>query len=126
MGDTLAYYPSQCRASLASGMGLRPGTQAGAIANTKRRSRREFDLILGFEDLKRGASGTYSPPAPLKGPLIEVWLRLGAASSCEIVDLVNLLKGATKLENFRLAMGCPPLVDSLIGNLEGMVVRLRV
>ena len=117
MGDTLADYPSQCRASLASSMGLRPGTQAGAIANTKGRSRREFDLILGFEDVKRGTSGTHSP-TPLKGPLSEVWLRLGAASSCDIVDLVNLLKGATKLEDLRLAMGCLPLVESLIGHLE--------
>ena len=59
-----AYYPSQGRASLASSMGLRPGTQAGASANNKGRSRREFDLMLGFEDLKRdirGTSGTHSP-----------------------------------------------------------------
>jgi len=58
-----AYYPSQGRASLASSMGLRPGTQAGTITNTKVHSRREFDLMLGFEDLKReirGTSGTIS------------------------------------------------------------------
>lgn len=53
-----AYYPSHGRASLATSMGLRTGTQAGAPASTKGHSRREFDLMLGFEDLKRGIRGT--------------------------------------------------------------------
>ena len=49
----MAYYPSQGRAPLASSMGLRPGTQDGTIANIKGRPCREFDLMLGYEDLKR-------------------------------------------------------------------------
>ena len=47
-----------------------------------------------------------------------VRLRLGAASPCEIVDLVDLLKGAPKLEDLELTMGCVTLVDSLMGHLE--------
>ena len=55
----------------------------------------------------------------LKGSLSDVVrLRLGAASPCEIVDLVDLLKGAPKLEDLELTMGCVTLVDSLMGYLE--------
>jgi hypothetical protein len=66
----------------------------------------------------------------LKGSLSEVVrLRLGATSPCEVVDLVNLLKGATKLEDLELTMGCATLVDSLIGHVErddSLCPRLRL
>ena len=55
----------------------------------------------------------------LKGSLGEVvQLRLGAASPCEVVDLVDLLKGATKLRDLELTMGCATLVDHLMEHLE--------
>jgi len=45
----------------------------------------------------------------LKDSLSEVVrLRLGAASPCEVVDMVNLLKGATKLENLELTIVTSP------------------
>lgn len=73
------------------------------------------------------------PPPELKGPPDEVvQVPLGgalAASPCEIVDLVDLLKGATKLEDLRLAMGCLTLVDSMIGHWErdgSLCPRLRL
>ena len=59
-----AYYPSHGRASLATSMGLRTGTQAGATVNTRVHSRREFDLMLGFEDLKRDIRGTSGARGP--------------------------------------------------------------
>lgn len=66
----------------------------------------------------------------LKGSLNEVVrLRLGANSPCEVVDLVNLLKGATKLEDLELTMGCATLVDPLMEHLErddGLCPRLRL
>ena len=66
----------------------------------------------------------------LKGSLSEVVrLRLGAASPCEIMDLVDLLKSATKLEELELTMGCVTLVDSLMGHLErddSLCPRLRL
>ena len=43
---------------------------------------------------------------------------LGFCSPREIVGLVDLLEGVTKLENLELTMGCAMLVDSLIEHLE--------
>ena len=76
--------------------------------------------MLGFEDLnrdKRAPSGTHPPL--LKGPHSDVVrLYLGAASPYEIVGLADLLKGAAKLEDLELTMGCVTLIGSLIGHLE--------
>ena len=114
-----AYYPSQGRASLASSMGPRPGTQAGATANTKGHYRREFDLMLGFEDLKRdirATSGTYPPLAQgtAQQGCSGVLGRCACYFSCEIVDLMDLLKGAAKLQSFGLAICRLTLVDSRV------------
>jgi len=66
----------------------------------------------------------------LKGSLSEVVrLRLGAVSPCDAEDLVDLLKGATKLQSLELTMGCVALVDRLMEHLEsddGLCPRLRL
>jgi hypothetical protein len=66
----------------------------------------------------------------LKSSLSEVVrLRLCATSPCDVVDLVNLLKGATKLEDLELTVGCVTLVDSLIENVksdDSLCPRLRL
>lgn len=45
-----AYYPTGASASLASSLGLRTGTTADASITN---GRRDFDLMVGFEELKR-------------------------------------------------------------------------
>ena len=66
----------------------------------------------------------------LKGALGEVVrLSLGATAPCEIGDLVDLLKGATKLEDLELTMGCVTLAGCLVEHLErdsGLCPRLRL
>jgi len=66
----------------------------------------------------------------LKGSLSEVVrLCLGANSPCDVVDLVNLLKGAAKLEDLELTMVWAMLVDSMIEHSErddSLCPRLRL
>jgi len=78
-----AYYPSHGRASLATSMGLRTGTQAGATTNTKGRPRKEFDLMLGFEDLKRDIRGTSGMRvSPCTWPQLETQALLQTCRLC--------------------------------------------
>jgi hypothetical protein len=66
----------------------------------------------------------------LKGSLGEVVrLCLGAASPCEVEDLVDLLKDAKELEDLELTMDCATLAGDLIEHLErddGLCPRLRL
>jgi golgi-specific brefeldin A-resistance guanine nucleotide exchange factor 1 len=50
-----AYYPAAARASLATSFGLRAAVSQGVDPNSNSRisGKRDFDLMVGFEELKR-------------------------------------------------------------------------
>lgn len=52
-----AYYPAATRTSFASSLGLRAGPDVEATAN-RPAAKRDFDLMVGFEELKRNIRNT--------------------------------------------------------------------
>ena len=112
------HYPPQGRGSLACSMGLRLGTQAGAIANFKGHSRSELNVMLDFADLKRdirGTSGTHSPPRAQWFAQRGCWDALGLCIPLRNCGLGGFAQARNKTGRF-WAGGA--LVDSLIGHLE--------
>ena len=61
-----AYYPAAARASLATSFGLRAAVSQGVEPNANSRvsGKRDFDLMVGFEELKRdirASNGMFLP-----------------------------------------------------------------